>query len=248
MNTISNIISNSTAKIAAVKSAASAIATKAVTLTVVGTVVSTGAIATYNEKAIQEEQVVEPVVVTEENTPMTTSVQKIVEEAPVVEVVQEIPKAEITETKKEVIAAPTVEQPAEPVETLYEEPAPQESFEHIPVVQEYAAPAVQEPVAQAAPPVVFAAPPQETVEEPVAQQQWGHITDIYADDYSLIRREYYDENNQLQQYSDVTGYNAETGAYVEDVYHTDENGVEHHLGQNIVEGNPPAEPVVESIE
>ena len=52
----------------------------------------------------------------------------------------------------------------------------------------------------------------------------------------------------MQQYSDVTGYNAETGAYVEDVYHTDENGVEHHLGQNIVEGNPPAEPVVESIE
>lgn len=44
----------------------------------------------------------------------------------------------------------------------------------------------------------------------------------YTDDYStLLRVEYYDNNNKLVKYSDVTNYDKNTNSYTETVYHYD---------------------------
>ncbi|MCM1056360.1 MAG: hypothetical protein NC517_01960 [Firmicutes bacterium] len=51
----------------------------------------------------------------------------------------------------------------------------------------------------------------------------GHTTSIYADDgTTLIRVEYYDENNKLVYYSDVIGYDSATNSYTENIYSYDE--------------------------
>ena len=51
----------------------------------------------------------------------------------------------------------------------------------------------------------------------------GHTTSIYADDgVTLIRIEYYDENNKLIYYSDVINYDSNTKSYTEKIYSYDE--------------------------
>lgn len=59
-------------------------------------------------------------------------------------------------------------------------------------------------------------------------QNYHHTTEIYANDNStLIRVEYYDENNNMFQYSDVKDYDSNTHSYTEEVYSYDkENDVE----------------------
>ena len=50
----------------------------------------------------------------------------------------------------------------------------------------------------------------------------GRTTYIYADDNTLIRVEYYDENSKLIFYSDVVDYDKETKSYTENIYSYDE--------------------------
>lgn len=51
----------------------------------------------------------------------------------------------------------------------------------------------------------------------------GHTTSIYANDgITLIRVEYYDENNNLVYYSDVIDYDSSTESYTENIYSYDE--------------------------
>lgn len=45
-----------------------------------------------------------------------------------------------------------------------------------------------------------------------------HITCIYGDNHVLLRREFYDANNRLFQYSVVTDYNGASNSYTETVY------------------------------
>lgn len=52
----------------------------------------------------------------------------------------------------------------------------------------------------------------------------GHTTSIYADDgVTLIRVEYYDEDNKLVYYSDVINYDSNAKSYTENIYSYDEN-------------------------
>lgn len=52
----------------------------------------------------------------------------------------------------------------------------------------------------------------------------GHTTSIYADDgVTLIRVEYYDENNKLVYYSEVINYDSDTESYTENIYSYDES-------------------------
>ena len=53
-------------------------------------------------------------------------------------------------------------------------------------------------------------------------QNYHHTTSIYTNDETLLRVEYYDENNKLFEYSDITGYDKETNSYTETVYQYDE--------------------------
>ncbi|MCM1263566.1 MAG: hypothetical protein NC313_12705 [Butyrivibrio sp.] len=56
---------------------------------------------------------------------------------------------------------------------------------------------------------------------------YHHTTSIYADDgKTLIRVEYYDDNNHLFQYSDVTDYDSDTNSYKETVYNAEDNGLD----------------------
>lgn len=56
-----------------------------------------------------------------------------------------------------------------------------------------------------------------------SNQNYHHTTSIYNDDKSaLIRVEYYDDQNKLFQYSDVTNYDSSTNSYTEEIYHYDE--------------------------
>lgn len=57
---------------------------------------------------------------------------------------------------------------------------------------------------------------------------YGHTTSIYTNDEStLLRVEYYDENNKLVEYSSVTDYDTDTKSYTETVYrYDDENQVQ----------------------
>lgn len=55
-----------------------------------------------------------------------------------------------------------------------------------------------------------------------------HTTSIY-DETGLLRKEYYNENNQLYEYSDVHDYNGENNSYTENIYRYDEE-----LGQEIL--------------
>lgn len=60
-------------------------------------------------------------------------------------------------------------------------------------------------------------------EDRFAGSRIGHTTSIYADDgVTLIRVEYYDENNKLIYYSDVINYDSSTKSYTENIYSYDE--------------------------
>lgn len=54
-------------------------------------------------------------------------------------------------------------------------------------------------------------------------QGYHHTTSIYSnDEKTLLRVEYYDENNKLSQFSSVTYTDSSTNSYKEDIYHYDE--------------------------
>lgn len=60
------------------------------------------------------------------------------------------------------------------------------------------------------------------------EKNYHHTTSIYTNDEStLLRVEYYDDNNKLFEYSQVTDYDKDTNSYTEKVYQYDnENKVE----------------------
>lgn len=70
---------------------------------------------------------------------------------------------------------------------------------------------------------------------------YNRTTSIYGgeDGKTLIRVEYYDENNKLSHYSDVTNYDPETKSYTEEIYHYDEEKNEEVLDRTntYVDGN-----------
>lgn len=56
-----------------------------------------------------------------------------------------------------------------------------------------------------------------------APLSYHHTTSIYDDDNkTLLRVEYYDENNNLSHFSSVTDFDTDTGSYKEEIYHYDE--------------------------
>lgn len=63
------------------------------------------------------------------------------------------------------------------------------------------------------------APTTNTVSRPT----YDHTTSIYTDDWNtLLRVEYYDDNNKLFEYSSVTDYDKDTNSYTETVYRWDD--------------------------
>lgn len=85
-----------------------------------------------------------------------------------------------------------------------------------PQVQE---PQVQEPVS--AP--VQAEPESEPEKAPAYEFTYDRTTKIYENDgKTLIRVEYYDENNKLTHYSSVVDHDPETNSYTENIYTYDE--------------------------
>lgn len=55
------------------------------------------------------------------------------------------------------------------------------------------------------------------------QKDYHHTTSIYDnDETTLLRVEYYDDNNQLIKYSSVTDFDSDTNSYKENIYHYDE--------------------------
>ncbi len=51
---------------------------------------------------------------------------------------------------------------------------------------------------------------------------FGHTTSIYANDgETLLRVEYYDDNNKLYEYSSVTNFDSSTNSYTENIYYYD---------------------------
>lgn len=62
-------------------------------------------------------------------------------------------------------------------------------------------------------------------------QSYHHTTSIYEDNAktTLLRVEYYDENNNLTHYSDVTYTDNSTNSYTENIYHWDEEKGEEVL-------------------
>lgn len=54
-------------------------------------------------------------------------------------------------------------------------------------------------------------------------KDYHHTTSIYDnDEKTLLRVEYYDDNNQLIKYSSVTNFDSDTNSYTENIYHYDE--------------------------
>lgn len=54
-------------------------------------------------------------------------------------------------------------------------------------------------------------------------QDYHHTTSIYDnDETTLLRVEYYDDNNKLIKYSSVTEFDSNTNSYKENIYHYDE--------------------------
>lgn len=71
---------------------------------------------------------------------------------------------------------------------------------------------------------VIAAGGGSAVTTPDSSKNYYHTTSIYTDDRSaLLRVEYYDNNNKLVEYSDVTNYDKSTNSYTETVYKYDKN-------------------------
>ncbi|MBD5472467.1 MAG: hypothetical protein HDR20_06090 [Lachnospiraceae bacterium] len=60
-------------------------------------------------------------------------------------------------------------------------------------------------------------------------QSYHHTTSIYEDANTLLRVEYYDENNKLTHYSDVEYTDKENNSYKENIYHWDEEKGEEVL-------------------
>ncbi len=59
-----------------------------------------------------------------------------------------------------------------------------------------------------------------------SSQSYHHTTSIYTNDEStLLRVEYYDNNNKLFEYSSVSDYDKDTGSYTETVYGVDNEPV-----------------------
>ncbi len=59
-----------------------------------------------------------------------------------------------------------------------------------------------------------------------SSQSYHHTTSIYTNDEStLLRVEYYDDNNKLFEYSSVSDYDKDTGSYTETVYGVDNEPV-----------------------
>lgn len=57
----------------------------------------------------------------------------------------------------------------------------------------------------------------------VSNQNYHHTTSIYDnDEKTLLRVEYYDDNNKLIQYSSVSNFDSNTNSYTENIYHYDE--------------------------
>lgn len=79
------------------------------------------------------------------------------------------------------------------------------------------APAATAPAAPAPEPAPAPAPTPAPVSSSAT-----HTTSIYQDESTLLRKEYYNENNQLYEYSDVHDYNHETKSYTENIYRYDE--------------------------
>lgn len=65
-----------------------------------------------------------------------------------------------------------------------------------------------------------AATPAPTVNNTPANNDnnYHHTTSIYESDGTLIRIEYYDENNRLFEYSDVINYDKTTNSYTENIF------------------------------
>lgn len=62
---------------------------------------------------------------------------------------------------------------------------------------------------------------------PQNNNNYHHTTSIYDNDEStLIRVEYYDENNKLFEFSQVTNHDSSSNSYTEDVYYTDQDSGE----------------------
>lgn len=58
---------------------------------------------------------------------------------------------------------------------------------------------------------------------PQNNNNYHHTTSIYDNDEStLIRVEYYDENNKLFEFSEVSNHDSDSNSYTEDVYYTDQ--------------------------
>lgn len=55
-----------------------------------------------------------------------------------------------------------------------------------------------------------------------SNQSYHHTTSIYDnDEKTLLRVEYYDDNNKLIQYSSVSNFDSNTNSYTENIYHYD---------------------------
>lgn len=62
------------------------------------------------------------------------------------------------------------------------------------------------------------------------QSNYQHVTTIYHDDgETLWRKEYYDENNKLSEYSSITDVDNSTNSYTENIYKWDEEKDEQVL-------------------
>lgn len=85
------------------------------------------------------------------------------------------------------------------------------------VAQELGAPAAVQPEAAPAQSVSGA----EAVPADAGDAPAGHITSIREGE-QVIRREYYGENNDLLEYSDLVNYDPETNSYTENIYRYDE--------------------------
>lgn len=54
-----------------------------------------------------------------------------------------------------------------------------------------------------------------------ADSRFSHTTSIYSNDGTLLRVEYYDNDNKLYEYSVVTNYDSNTNSYTEAIYSKD---------------------------
>lgn len=66
------------------------------------------------------------------------------------------------------------------------------------------------------------APAPQPEQKPAYEFSYHHTTSIYENDGTLIRVEYYDDNNKLTHYSKVEDHDPETNSYTENIYTYDE--------------------------